>query len=139
MTAVAVIIRSALGVLRVVDASEPPEAEDFADGVRALNAMMAAWLVDGWDIGWTPVAGPEDVLTTPEWADEAIIYNLALRLRPSYGASLDEDVIAMARAGMATVSAFVTRQVEADDRPRVGYCDLPRGTGQRVRGNFEEG
>lgn len=131
MTTAAIIVRGALGLLRVVDAREAPEAEDFADGVRALNAMMAAWLVDGWDIGWTPVTLPDDVLTSPEWADDAITYNLALRLRASYGASLEEDVIALASAGMATVSAFVARKVEADDRPRVRYDDLPAGTGQR--------
>ena len=66
-------------------------------GLLLLNAMMAAWPVDGWDLGWTPVVGPDDVLTSPEWADEAITYNLALKLRASYGASLDEDVIARFR------------------------------------------
>lgn len=131
MTTAAVIVRGALGLLRVVDAREAPEAEDFADGVRALNAMMAAWLVDGWDIGWTPVAQPDDVLTSPQWADDAITYNLAVKLRPFYGASLDADVMALAASGAATVSAFIARQVEADDQPRVSYDDLPAGTGQR--------
>ena len=46
MTAAAAIIRSALGLLRVVDANEAPEAEDFADGLRALNAMISPTAAD---------------------------------------------------------------------------------------------
>ena len=131
MTAAATIIRSALGLLRVVDANEAPEAEDYADGVSALNAMMAAWAIDGWDLGWVAVSSPSDVLASPAWADEALIHNLAVRLRPSYGVTLDPDVVAMARTGMATISAFIAREVEKDQHPRVSYCDLPVGTGQR--------
>lgn len=134
MTATAVIIRGALGLLRVVDANEAPEAEDYADGVRALNAMMAAWAIDGWDLGWTVVSSPNDEITSPVWADEALIHNLAVRLRPHYGAALDPDVLAMARTGMATISAYIARKVEEEKHPRVSYCDLPVGTGQRSCG-----
>lgn len=135
MTATAVIIRGALGLLRVVDANEAPEAEDFADGVRALNAMMAAWAIDGWELGWVPVFSPDDVIASPVWADEALTYNLAVRLRPHYGAALDPDVVAMARTGMATISAYIARKVEEEKHPRVSYCDLPVGTGQRWCGS----
>lgn len=131
MTAAAIIVRGALGLLRVVDANEAPEAEDYADGQRALNAMMAAWLVDGWDLGWTAVANPDDELTSPLWADEALIYNLALRLRPFYGSTLDPDTVAIATSGRATVAAYIARKSEEEKHPRVSYCDLPVGTGQR--------
>lgn len=130
MTEAAHIIRGALLQLRVVDANEAPEAEDYADAVRALNAMMAAWESDGWDLGYTPVASPNDVLTSPEWADEAIADNLALKLRRNYGVSLDPDLVELARVGRATVSAFIARKVESEEHPRVSYCDLPVGTGQ---------
>ncbi len=131
MTEAARIVRGALGLLRVVDATEAPEAEDYADGQRALNAMMAAWLVDGWDLGWTPVSNPDDEITSPTWADEALTYNLALKLRPFYGSVLDPDTVAIATSGRATIAAYIARKVEEEHRPRVSYCDLPVGTGQR--------
>lgn len=131
MTTAATIVKGALGLLRVIDANEAPDPDDAATATRSLNAMMAAWLVDGWALGWVAVTEPTDILQSPEWADEAITYNLALRLRPHYGVTLDPDVIGMAQAGMSTVAAYIARKVEADDKPRVSYADLPRGTGQR--------
>lgn len=139
MTTVAVIIQDALGLLRVCSATEAPEAEDAQTAIRALNAMMAAWAVDGWELGWVPVQDPADPMPTAELADEAITYNLALRLRARYGVMLEPNVVAMAETGKATVSAFITRKVEQDEEPRVSYDDLPAGTGQRRAGNFAEG
>lgn len=138
MTAVAVIIQDALGLLRVCSATEAPEAEDAQTAIRALNAMMAAWAVDGWDLGWVDVRDPADPMPTGDWADEAITYNLAMRLRARYGVSLEQDVIALAGAGMATVSAWVARKDEADNEPRVRYDDLPAGVLGR-RGDFMSG
>lgn len=139
MTAVAVIINDALGLLRVCSATEAPEAEDAQTAIRALNAMMAAWAVDGWELGWVDVADPADPMPTDEWADEAITYNLVLRLRSRYGVALEPEVVSLAEAGKATVSAYITRKVEQDDKPRVRYDDLPAGTGQRRSGSFAEG
>lgn len=138
MTAVAVIIQDALGLLRVCSATEAPEAEDAQTAIRALNAMMAAWAVDGWDLGWVDVRDPADPMPTGVWADEAITYNLAMRLRARYGVSLEQDVIALAASGMATVSAWVARKDETDNEPRVRYDDLPAGV-YGCRGDFMSG
>lgn len=134
MTQVAVIARDALQLLGVVDANEAPEAEDAATAVRALNLMMRAWEVDGMSMGWQDVADVTEELPAPPEAEEAITYNLALRLRPKYGVTLEPDVIQQANDGLATLSA----QIASNEYNRVEYPDLPYGTGQR-NGSWRDG
>ncbi len=97
------IVTRALRVLRVVDATETPEAEDMASGIDALNDMMARWEADGVSLGWAPVEGPADELPAPTEAEEAIRLNLAIALRPEYGFELGQDVYMRAEAGLAAL------------------------------------
>lgn len=127
MTQVATIITDALGLLRVIDANEAPEAEDAATAIRALNTMMRAWEVDGLAMGWSDVSSPSDILPAPPEAEEAIAYNLAIRLRARYGATLEPDVIKIATDGLATLSA----QVLSNSYDQLSYPDLPVGVGRR--------
>ena len=120
MTKVADIVRDALGHLREIDANEAVEAEDARDAVRALNLMMRRWEANGLALGWKDVAGVDDDLPAPAEAEEAIGYNLALKLRARYGSTLDQDVVALANDGLAMLRA----DVAARDAARVSY-DLP--------------
>lgn len=103
MTTVAVVMRDALMHLGVLDAEEAVEAVDLADGIRVLNRMMARWEANGLALGWTAVTSPDDVLPAPVEAEEAIGYNLAMRLRASYNATLSLDVVQMANDGLAAL------------------------------------
>jgi hypothetical protein len=123
MTKVADIVRDALGHLREIDANEAVEAEDARDAVRALNMMMRRWEADGLALGWTDVTNVEDTLPAPAEAEEAIGYNLALKLRARYGSTLDQDVVQHANDGLAMLRADVATR----DAVRLGYPDLPGG------------
>lgn len=116
MTKVAEIVVDALGLLRVCDATEAPEAEDMATAISTLNKMMVRWEANGYSVGWSPVSNPDDEMPSPPEADEAIYYNLALRLRPRYGVALDEDVLADARRLKSDVLAdvFGANPIEMD-------------------------
>lgn len=107
MTKVAEIVVGALGLLRVVSATEAPEAEDAKTAIDSLNRMMARWEANGYSVGWSPVANPDDDMPTPVETDEAIMYNLAVRLRPFYGVTLDPDVFNEARRLKSDVLADV--------------------------------
>lgn len=107
MTKVAEIVGGALALLRIVDAAEAPEAEDVATGISAMNMMMSRWEANGYSVGWSPVAAPSDEMPSPPEADEAIMYNLAVRLRARYGANLEEDVFGEARRLKSDVLADV--------------------------------
>jgi hypothetical protein len=107
MTTVASIVRDALLHLRVQDAAEAVDAQAMQDAIRALNTMMARWEADGVSLGWTDVSAPTDTLPAPPEAEEAISYNLALRLRARYGVAVEPDVIQMATDGLAALRADV--------------------------------
>lgn len=99
MTKVADIVRDALSHLRVLDAGEAVEAEDARDAVRALNMMMRRWEASGLSVGWNDVVNVDDDLPAPPEAEEAIGYNLAIRLRTRYGVDTDPDIVECARVG----------------------------------------
>ena len=107
MATVAEIVSGALGLLRVLDATEAPEAEDMETGISALNMMMVRWEANGYSVGWSPVSNPADVMPNVPEADEAIMYNLAVKLRPRYGVSIDPDVFADASRLKSDVLADV--------------------------------
>ncbi|MGS0573456.1 packaged DNA stabilization gp4 family protein [Xanthomonas oryzae pv. oryzicola] len=101
MTTVAQIVARSLRLLRVVDSNEAPEAEDFETARIALNGMMRRWEANGLALGWQPVETPAETLPAPVEAEQAIAYNLALMLRPEYGANLEPDVVQTANDGLA--------------------------------------
>ena len=99
MQAIKLIARS-LRLLRVLDANEAPEAEDAQTALEALNQMMRRWEADGVSLGWNTIAAVTDELPIPEEAEEAVTFNLAVKLRPEYGVALDPDVFRTARTGL---------------------------------------
>jgi len=101
MTTAANIVARALRLLRVVDANEAPEAEDFETARIALNGMVRRWEANGMALGWQDVQNPADELSVPAEAEQAVAFNLALVLRAEYGVTLDADVVQMAKDGLA--------------------------------------
>jgi len=122
MAAVQTIINRSLRLLKMLDPNESPTAVDTNTAIEALNAMMVRWEADGVSLGWSAVSAGSDVLPAPEEAEEAIAYNLAVRLRPEYGAPLEQDVYAQAQEGLGRLLA----DVAANDYARLSY-DLPYG------------
>lgn len=103
MTTVADIIGDALGHLRVRDASEAVDPQDAADAMRSLNMMMRRWEANGMAMGWSDVTEPDDLMPSPPEADEAIGFNLALRLSGRYKPSLDPGLVQFARDGLSAL------------------------------------
>ena len=54
--------------------------------------MMRRWEADGISLGWSAVSNPSDVLPAPEETEDAVAYNLAMRLAPEYGVSVMPEV-----------------------------------------------
>lgn len=135
MTQVIDILRDALGHLRVIDADSAPSPEDVRDGIRALNQMMTTWEAETITLGWSNVSAPEQVMPTPPEADEAIGYNLAIRLAARYGAVLDSSIVALATDGKGLLRAMVADSTFS----RLTYPDLPRGESQGGRYGWRAG
>ena len=126
MTQAIDILRDALGYLRVQDADAPVEETAARDGLRQLNMMLRRWEANGLALGWSDVADAEDVITIPAEAEQAVGYNLALRLGPRYGVDPSEDVIGLAQMGLAELRR--DRMVSAPLSPDAGCL-----TGYNIR------
>lgn len=103
MTQVNDIVRDALGHLRVLDANAPVKPVDMRDAIRAMNLMLRRWEANGLALGWSDVSEPTDTLPLPPEAEEAVGYNLAVRLRARYGVQIDPDIVALASAGLSAL------------------------------------
>ncbi|MBA2403174.1 MAG: hypothetical protein H0V66_00260 [Bdellovibrionales bacterium] len=95
------IVSRALRILGVVDPGEPLDAGDAATAIAALNAMMRRWEANGIALGWSDVVQGSDELPAPPEAEEAMTFNLAVRLRSEYRVAIEPDVIQMATDGLA--------------------------------------
>lgn len=122
MTTAATIVKRALRLLRVVDATEAPEAEDFETGRDALNGMLTRWEANGLAMGWQNVTNPTDELPIPPEAEQAVAFNLALVLRAEYGVSLDADVVQFATDGLAELQRDMLVANPLVLRPRLPRC-----------------
>lgn len=94
-------VSAALRILRVIDARQPVKPADMSTAIKALNSMMRRWEANTLSLGWSDVSNPSDDMPVPDEALEPIEFNLAVRLRPEYGTTLDPDTLQMARQGKA--------------------------------------
>lgn len=101
MSTVSQIVARALRLLNVLDAQEAPEASAAVNAIAALNAMCQRWEANGLALGWTRVTVGTDTMPSPDEAEEAIVYQLALRLNGEYGAPLSNDDKALAKQFLA--------------------------------------
>jgi hypothetical protein len=91
------IVARALKRINVVAAGEDPSAGDAADGLVALNAMIAGWAADGINIS-------ADV-PLPSKHEEGVVALLAVRLAPDYGREPSPLVFEMANEGLYRLEA----------------------------------
>ena len=127
MTQVAQIVTRALRLLRALDANEAAEAMDMQTAIQALNALMHRWEANGLRLNWVDVSGPEDVMPTPSEAEQAISFNLAVTLRPEYGAPLEPDVVEAAANGLNELRRdnYVARPITVRlNLPCTGHYDM---------------
>jgi hypothetical protein len=79
----AALTRSLL-LLQAIDAAASLPAGDAETAMSALNAMMTNWESSGLAMGWSNVSVPDATLPILDEDEEAVVYNLAVRLAPYY-------------------------------------------------------
>ena len=113
----------------VVDSSP----EDLEAVGRRLDGMMATWNGDGIRLGYPLPANPDDSdlnaeTGVPDWANEAIYLNLAIKIAPSYGKSVPiETHISAKQAKMQVVKRITTENIPQVQIPPI----TPMGAGNR--------
>jgi len=105
--------------------------EQLQSAVRRLDAMLAMWNGRGIRLNYLLSTDPENVnlddeTDVPDYANEAIILNLAIKIAPSHGKSLSPDTKASAKDALNTVLNYATKPLE------MRYpSDMPRGAGHK--------
>lgn len=111
--------------------------EQLNSALRRMDAMVAGWNANGVRIGYPLPSSPGDSdLDTdsgvPDFCNEAIYLNLAVRLAPSFGKTLTQETKAaadLAYGNMANQVAFPTPERQMPQT-------LPRGQGTKPWRNF---
>jgi len=109
-------------------------AEQLNSALQRLDAMMALWATKGIMVGYPLVSTPENsnldqITDVPNWANEAIILNLALKIAPGYGKMvMDQTKVSAKQAYDALMST--TAQTLNMQWP----SSMPAGAGYRQRG-----
>lgn len=94
------IINRALRLCKVLDAASAASADDTADALETLNAMLAEWHEAEIGLPDYALADNTTELASDAGDREAIAYQLAIRIAPEYGANLAVEVLGMAEATM---------------------------------------
>lgn len=115
------LVADVLRILSVLSDSEAPSSDQVQQHMDTLNEMMAEWQAMGRELGYTPLASSTDLITVPDWALRGMKYNLALQLSLEYARPTDERIVALASAGMATISKMTSED------PIIDTMDLPQG------------
>lgn len=111
------------------------DAPRFIRAVQRLDAMMADWNGRGIRIGYYledfTTTDPEAQSGVPDWANRAIILNLAIEVAPSVGRQPMQSTVTGASIALSTVNARTT-SIPLMQMPGT----MPAGQGNRRNGLF---
>jgi hypothetical protein len=103
------LIDSALREINVINENGSASAEQGEQCLDKLNALMAKWRVSDADFGWWKQTDLTADAPVPDWAEEAVISALAVRVAPQYGASISAELALVARDSLKTVKREVIK------------------------------
>ena len=113
-------IKRALRLIRAIDPTEEPEAEDGQTGIEALNQMAHNLEEDGIYLDFEDIQLTDD-LPFPKRTVRSIIYLLAAELAPEYGKELTPEVAVEARASKKKLQAWYKRRIQS--RPELAITN----------------
>lgn len=107
------------------------QSEQLQTGLILLDAMMATWNGKGLALSYPIPTTPENSdldqeTNVPDRANEAVIYNLALRIAPAFGKQVSPELKQWAHFAYNEVLAFSAIPPEMSF-PRT----MPRGAGHK--------
>lgn len=106
------------------------QPEQLLGACRRLDAMLAEWNGRGINLGYTLPTSPENTdidqeTTVPDWANEAIVLNLAVKIAPMHGKTVAMETKTGAKLALNTVmintAKDVVMKLPADTPIGAGY------------------
>lgn len=125
------IILAALNEVGIASYQFDIQPDQIMAALGQLDRMMANWTAQGAVVPYVATdSDPDDELTAPTSAHEAMVLNLAVRLGPSYGRGASPETKAMAKQALDMVrSAYMAvniPQIQLDNNA------VPAGAGHRI-------
>lgn len=125
------IIEAAMAELGLAAYSFDLMPEQAEVALRRLNSMMAEWNARGIRISFGIPNEPQNSnidsdSNLPDYAWEAVITNLALRLAPSYGKVINFETKATARNALNAVMSKIAMP------PQMQFPSMPIGAGHKA-------
>lgn len=121
------LVKGAFAEIGIADYEFDLSPNEIQTGVEMLNAMMARWSAMEVVLGYDISATANEESGVPDIAVEAVQTGLALRLAPSYGKQVAQDVRGRAnRAYRELLSYFLSpKRRELSSIPKgAGYKDV---------------
>ena len=125
------IVKSALEEIQLQANEQPVQTVDFNRGVLYLNRMMAGLDADGISLGYTVVTTAASPITVAAGAIEGMVFNLALKLAPTYDIPISQDLRMNAANGLKSM-----RKIAVTVKPTSFPCTLPIGSGNEQENTF---
>lgn len=133
LTTAGSIINRALLAIGQQGADAAWEADEYQDGIDALNDYMAALEAQGIHLNYRVVCNIADVVTVPAGAVRGLVANLAIELSPQYGATVSTALVRQAEEGMRAMERLGVHVPSAQL-----YPTLPMGSGNYRHSGFHE-
>ena len=119
------VITRALREINVINEVQSASAEQGVQALKKLNSLMEAWKEDSKDVGYFEQTSTTDTCPIPDYAENAVIYSLAVLLAPQYGTSISAELAAM----QSHFVKILTRKLISENLDNTDMTHMPRGTG----------
>jgi hypothetical protein len=132
MTTVLEVIDDALREINVISEVGTASAEQGAFALRRLNQMMNLWReTKDIDLGYFDQPNTNGTMPTPDWAEAAIVFGLAIACASKYGASVSLELAGNANSALGGVQT----KLQVEKKKGVDLSYLPVGSGHYGTGN----
>lgn len=117
-------IEDAFAEIRVKKAGVDLQTDEISTAIRKLNGLMTEWDVLGIHLGFRKVASSSDETGIPDWAENATVTTLAMRLAATFGKLVSQEL------NLAQNTSFLSMLNRVVEPVRVHYPGtLPIGSG----------
>lgn len=120
------LIRDALGLISVINEVESPSPEQGSHALRVQNQMMEQWEEDGLKLQYFAQTSTTDEFPCAAYTEAGVTACLAIRLAPSYGATVSAELADQADKGYQTIlrKSIIANMASTD------LSQLPQGEGK---------
>ena len=127
------IIGDALREINVVAETETPSAEQGQHALRVMNRMINSWRESDVSFSYFDQTSTSDTFPGPSWAEQGVVAVLAIRLAPTYGASISPELGDKADDGYT----MILRKSINEKLDNTDMSHLPVGQGHNGYGRYD--